>query len=238
MSAIPQTKPAIVLLSGGLDSATTAAIAQEAGFALHAITFDYGQRHRFELAAAERVAQHLTVASHRRVNIDLRSLGTSALTSDIAVPKDRLNAATNQSPDQRSDDIPVTYVPGRNTIFLAYALAAAEVLRSTDLFIGINAIDYSGYPDCRPAYIEAFQQMANLATKSAVEGHPLTIHSPLIEWSKTQIVRKGLDLGVDFSLTHSCYDPNPDGAACRHCDACVLRQQAFAELGLPDPVLN
>lgn len=223
--------PAVVLLSGGLDSATVLAIARDQGFAAHALSFDYGQRHRVELTAAKNVAASLGVASHRWVTIDLRCFGHSALTDDIAVPKDR-------PADDMTHGIPITYVPARNTIFLSYALAMAEVLDAADIFIGVNAIDYSGYPDCRPEFIEAFQHTARLATRAGVEGSPITIHAPLQNLTKVQIIRRGLDLGVDYALTHSCYDPDPQtGQPCGHCDSCQLRQQAFAELNMTDPVL-
>ncbi len=223
-------RPAIVLLSGGLDSATCLAIANAQGYACHALSFDYGQRHRAEIDAAHKVADQLGVASHRWISIDLRSLGGSALTDAIDVPKDRNSEAM-------SHGIPVTYVPARNTIFLSYALAAAEVIASTDLFIGVNAVDYSGYPDCRGEYIQAFQHMANLATKAGVEGHHLNIHTPLIDLPKIDIIRRGLDLGVDYSLTHSCYDPAEAGKPCGHCDACLLRIRAFEQIGLRDPAM-
>lgn len=223
-------KPAVVLLSGGLDSAVTLAIARSQGFTCHAMSFDYGQRHAVELQAAWRVAQSLDVASHRRVEIDLRAFGRSALTDQIDVPKDR-------SVDQMTDDIPVTYVPARNTIFLSYALALAEVIGSADVFLGVNAVDYSGYPDCRPNYLSAFEAMANLATRAAVQGDKLTLHAPLLNWSKAQIIEQGLALGVDFSLTHSCYDPGADARPCAHCDACLLRIRAFEELDMTDPLL-
>ncbi len=230
-------KPAVVLLSGGLDSATTAAAATQQNFALHAVTFDYGQRHRVELDAAARIAQHLHAASHQLIKIDLRALGASALTCDtISVPKDR--PPPPSTTPQHTNDIPPTYVPARNTIFLSYALAVAEVIDSTDIFIGVNAVDYSGYPDCRPQYIHAFQHLANLATKAAVQGHPITIHTPLIDLTKPQIIEMGLDLGVDFSLTHSCYDPDPQGRPCTHCDACLIRIRAFDTLGMTDPVIR
>jgi 7-cyano-7-deazaguanine synthase len=221
---------AVVLLSGGLDSATTLAIARSEGFTPYALTFRYGQRHEFEIEAARRVAEHFDVADHVVLDIDLRRFGGSALTSDIDVPK-------NRPQDVESLEIPVTYVPARNTIFLSYALAWAEVLESGDIFIGVNAVDYSGYPDCRPEYIAAYEQMANLATRAGVEGRlRLTIHTPLIDLSKSEIISRGLDLGVDYSLTHTCYDPNPDGSPCGSCDACQLRARGFAELDLPDPV--
>jgi len=230
MSSSAANPPAVVLLSGGLDSAATLAIARADGFTCHALSFDYGQRHRVELEAAAKVAQQLGVASHQWVTLDLRVFGGSALTGDMAVPKDRDEAAM-------SHGIPITYVPARNTIFLSYALALAEVLGSVDLFIGVNAVDYSGYPDCRPQYIAAFETLANLATKAGVEGRKLTIHTPLIHLPKTLIIEEGLKRGVDFALTHSCYDPLPTGKPCAHCDACLLRKRAFEELGMPDPVL-
>ncbi len=223
-------KPAVVLLSGGLDSATVAAIAMHEGFSVHALSFNYGQRHSWELEAARRVARSLGVADQRVADIDLRIFGGSALTGDIAVPKGR-------SAEDISHGIPITYVPARNTIFLAYALAWAEVLSSQDVFIGVNALDYSGYPDCRPEYIRAFEAMANLATRAAVEGRQrLTIHAPLIDLTKAQIIRRGIELGVDYSLTSSCYDPAPDGRPCGQCDSCQLRQKGFREAGLADPL--
>jgi 7-cyano-7-deazaguanine synthase len=223
-------KPAVVLLSGGLDSATVAAIATHDLFQVNALSFSYGQRHSWELEAARRVARSLGIASHRVANIDLRIFGGSALTDEIAVPKSR-------SGSEMSHGIPVTYVPARNTIFLSYALAWAEVLCAEDVFIGVNALDYSGYPDCRPEYIRAFEAMANLATKAAVEGRQrLTIHAPLIDLTKAQIIRRGIELGVDYSLTSSCYDPSPDGRPCGQCDSCQLRQKGFREAGLEDPL--
>lgn len=219
-----------MLLSGGLDSATVLAMARAEGFACHALSFNYGQRHHVELEAARKVARHLGVASHRWANIDLRVFGGSALTDDIDVPRDR-------DETQMAGGIPATYVPARNTIFLSYALALAEVLSCGDIFIGVNAVDYSGYPDCRPKFIRAFEQMANLATRAAVEGRRLTIHAPLIDWTKTRIIERGLELGVNYGLTHSCYDPMRDGRPCRHCDACLLRQRAFTALGMTDPLL-
>lgn len=222
-------KKAVCLLSGGLDSATALACARRDGFAAYALTFDYGQRHRIELEAAARVARQLGAAGHHVFRIDLRAFGGSALTDDIAVPKDR----SLQSPEP---EIPVTYVPARNTIFLSIALAWAEVLGSSDIYIGVNAIDYSGYPDCRPEFIRAFEQMANLATKAGVEGRQrLQIHTPLIHLTKAEIIRLGLELGVDYSLTHSCYDP-VGGLACGHCDSCLLRRAGFAAAGVPDPL--
>ena len=220
---------AVVLLSGGVDSTTTMAVARARGFETYALTFHYGQRHIAEVDAARRVAKALGAARHEVVVIDLRAFGGSALTADIDVPKDRSAA-------QMGRGIPVTYVPARNTIFLSYALAWAEVLGSHDIFIGVNALDYSGYPDCRPEYIGAFERMANLATKACVEGgRKLTIHTPLIHLTKTEIVAEGASLGVDFSLTLSCYDPGPDGAACGRCDACILRRKGFAGAGVADP---
>jgi 7-cyano-7-deazaguanine synthase len=223
-------KPAVVLLSGGLDSTTTLAIAKQAGFRLHALTFQYGQRHAVEVAAARRVAQAFEVERHVVVEVNLRVFGGSALTDELAVPKSR--------PAQEiSHGIPITYVPARNTIFLAYALAFAEVTHSEDIFIGVNALDYSGYPDCRSEYIRAFEAMANLATKAAVEGRQrLRIHTPLSQLSKAQIIQRGLQLGVNFALTHSCYDPGPDGAACGECDSCLLRLKGFKEAGGADPI--
>jgi 7-cyano-7-deazaguanine synthase len=225
-----QQQPAIILLSGGVDSTTTLAIAKHEGYRLNALTFQYGQRHAIEIAAARRVAQTFGVERHVIVEIDLRVFGGSALTDEMAVPKHR-------APADISQGIPVTYVPARNTIFLSYALAFAEVTQSEDLFIGVNALDYSGYPDCRPEYIQAFEAMANLATKAAVEGHQhLQIHTPLIHLSKAQIIQWGLELGVDYALTHSCYDPGPEGTACGQCDSCLLRLKGFTEAGLPDPI--
>lgn len=220
---------AVVLLSGGLDSTTTLAIARSEGFEPHALTFRYGQRHEAELDAARRVAKFFGVAQHVVVDIDLRLFGGSALTSSIEVPKGR-------SLDEMSDGIPVTYVPARNTIFLSFALAWAETLKASDIFIGVNALDYSGYPDCRPEYIEAYQRMANLATKAGVEGtQRLTIHTPLIHLTKAQIIQRGVQLGVDYGITVTCYDPSPEGAACGACDACLLRLKGFSENGMQDP---
>ena len=221
--------PAVVLLSGGLDSATTLAIARAQGFSCHALSFRYGQRHAAELASAQAVAQHLGAIEHRIVEIDLRAFGGSALTDDLAVPKDRDDAA-------RAEGIPITYVPARNTIFLAYALGAAEVLGAADIFLGVNAVDYSGYPDCRPEFVEAFERLANVATKAGVEGRRMTIHAPLLALTKHDIIARGLELGVDFGMTLSCYDPAPDGLACGRCDACLLRLEGFRQLGRPDPV--
>lgn len=222
-------RKAVVLLSGGLDSTTVLAIARDMAFECHALTFRYGQRHENELAAAKRVAAELGVSEHVVAEIDLRVFGGSALTSDIDVPKGRDSAAIGEG-------IPVTYVPARNTIFLSFALAWAEVLGSQDVFIGVNALDYSGYPDCRPEFIEAFSRMANLATRAGVEGKSrLTIHTPLIAMTKAEIVARGLELGVDYGLTTSCYDPSPEGRACGACDSCLLRLRGFAENGLRDP---
>ena len=222
---------AVVLLSGGLDSTTALAIAKHEGFTPYALSFRYGQRHAIELEAARRVASAIGVAEHVIVDIDLRALGGSSLTDDIAVPK-------HQALDTVDERIPSTYVPARNTIFLSFALAWAETLGTEDIFLGVNALDYSGYPDCRPEYIRAFEQMANLATKAGVEGkQQLTIHTPLIRLTKAQIIQRGLEFGVDYGLTHSCYDPNPDGTPCSACDSCQLRAKGFAEAGLDDPVL-
>lgn len=224
-------KPAVVLLSGGLDSATVAAIAARQGFEVNALSFSYGQRHSWELQAARKVAASLGIANHQIANIDLRIFGGSALTADIAVPKGRT------SKEMANAIIPPTYVPARNTIFLSFALAWAEVLKCSDIFIGVNVLDYSGYPDCRPEYIQSYEQMANLATKAGVEGHQrLKIHAPLIDLTKAQIIAKGLELGVDYSLTSSCYDPAPDGAPCGECDSCILRRKGFCENGLEDPL--
>jgi 7-cyano-7-deazaguanine synthase len=221
---------AVILLSGGLDSTTTLAIARHAGFVLHAMTFRYGQRHAREVEAARRLAQVMGVAQHRVCDIDLRQFGGSALTDDLAVP-------TSRVVDEIGAGIPVTYVPARNTIFLAYALAWAETLGTGHIFLGVNALDYSGYPDCRPEYIAAFQALANLATKGAVEQTcPVTIHTPLMHWTKAQIIRRGLELGVDYSLTTSCYAPQDDDLACGRCDACLLRLRGFAENQVTDPI--
>lgn len=218
---------AVILLSGGLDSATTLAIALERGFVMHALSFRYGQRHEIEAWAAERIAKANRIQTHVFQTIDLRVFGGSALTADIEVPKDETVAAPG---------IPVTYVPARNTIFLAFALANAESIGARDIFIGVNAVDYSGYPDCRPAFLEAFKNLANLATKAGVEGRPFTIHAPLIEMTKADIIREGLRLGVDYSLTHSCYDPAASGLACGRCDSCRLRRKGFEEVGVDDPI--
>jgi len=222
-------KKAVALASGGLDSSTVLAIARREGFEVYALSFDYGQRHRYELNAARKVVQSLGIKNHIIAAIDLRALGGSALTSEIAVPK-------NRDAQQISAEIPVTYVPARNTIFLSFALGWCEVLQAQDIFMGINAVDYSGYPDCRPEFLEAFERLANLATKAGVEGTArFRIHAPLLYMSKAQIVRAGIEAGVDFSLTHSCYDPSPEGLACGACDSCILRQRGFEEAGIPDP---
>ncbi len=224
-------KKAVVLLSGGLDSTTTLAIAKSEGYRILALSFDYGQRHEFEIKAAKKIAAHYKAVRHIVAKIDLREFGGSALTSDIEVPK-------NRNLNEMNSKIPVTYVPARNTIFLSFALAWAEVEGANDIFIGVNALDYSGYPDCRPEYIEAYQKMADLATKAGVEGRQrLTIHTPLILLSKAQIIKKGLELGVDYSLTSSCYDPSPSGEACGRCDACQLRLKGFSENAMKDPIL-
>jgi 7-cyano-7-deazaguanine synthase len=226
------SKTAVVLLSGGLDSTTALAIAQSEGFDLYAISFRYGQRHSHELTCAQAVAKHFRVKEHVIVDFDLRKFGGSALTSDIAVPKDRAIS-------DMSEGIPVTYVPARNTIFLSFGLAMAEVNGASNVFVGVNALDYSGYPDCRPEYIEAYERMANLATKAGVEGKQhLKIHTPLIKLTKAQIIQKGLELKVDYSLTSSCYDPWPTGEPCSRCDSCLLRQKGFKEVGVTDPLLT
>jgi 7-cyano-7-deazaguanine synthase len=225
-------RKAVCLLSGGLDSSTCLALARREGFDCHALSFDYGQRHRVELESAARVAASLGALEHRTIRFDLRQFGHSALTSDVAVPKGR-------SAKEMSGDIPITYVPARNTIFLSFALAWAEVLEAADIFIGVNALDYSGYPDCRPEYIEAFERMANLATKSGVEGRTrITLQTPLIRLSKAEIVKVADKLGVDFRLTHSCYDPDPDGRPCGACDSCLLRRKGFEEAGVVDTLLS
>jgi 7-cyano-7-deazaguanine synthase len=224
-----QGKSAVVLLSGGIDSTTALAVARRDGFRCHTLSVAYGQRHVRELQAAERASAALGAVEHRQVGVDLRGIGGSALTADLAVPRDR-------SAEQMAQGIPITYVPARNTVFLALALGYAEVIGSFDLFVGVNALDYAGYPDCRPEYIAAFEQMANLATKAGVEGRgQYRIHTPLIYLSKAQIITLGASLRVDFALTHSCYDPAKDGSACGHCDACILRREGFADAGLADP---
>jgi 7-cyano-7-deazaguanine synthase len=218
---------AAVLLSGGLDSATVLAIAREEGFACHCLSVDYGQRHRVELTAASRVARVLGAESHRVVGVDLRAIGGSALTADIAVPKDR---------EPGSEGVPITYVPARNTILLAILLGLAEVVGAADLFVGVNAVDYSGYPDCRPAFLEAFQEVARRGTVAGAErGVDFTVHAPLLRLGKAAIIRRGTQLGIDYSLTVSCYDPDPAGLACGRCESCTLRRRGFAEAGVPDP---
>ena len=223
-------KKAVALLSGGLDSTTSLQIARAEGYEVYAMSFRYGQRHSIELESASRIARSAGVEKHLIVDIDLRAIGGSALTDEIKVPKER-------SSEEMSSGIPVTYVPARNTIFLSFALGWAETLGAEDIFIGVNALDYSGYPDCRPEYIEAFERMANLATKAGVEGRMhLRIHAPLIAMTKAEIIKKGLELGIDYSLTHSCYDPTPQGLACGKCDSCLLRLKGFAEAGVRDPL--
>jgi len=221
-------KRAVVLLSGGLDSATTLATAKEEGYEVFALSFRYGQRHEIEIVSAQQVAKSLGVSEHRVLEIDLRALGGSALTDTMDVPK-------NRAADEMTSGIPVTYVPARNTIFLSYALAWAEVIGAQDIFIGVNALDYSGYPDCRPEFIAQFEKLAQVATKAGVEGIRYQIHAPLMAMTKAQIIRKGTKLGVHFSLTSSCYDPAPDGSACGECDSCLLRRKGFSEAGMPDP---
>jgi len=224
-------KKAIVLSSGGLDSTTAMAIAKHEGYEVYSLSFRYGQRHAAELEAAKKVSDQLGTKQHLVVDVDLGKLGGSALTDDIDVPKAR-------SEKEMSKEIPATYVPARNTIFLSYALAWAEVLGASDIFIGVNAIDYSGYPDCRPEYIEAFERMANLATKAGVEKMArISIRTPLIHMTKAQIIQKGTELGIDYGMTHSCYDPSPDGKACGQCDSCLLRKKGFQEAGVPDPTI-
>ena len=222
------SKKAVVLLSGGLDSATVLAIVRSRGFAAYALSFRYGQRHEAELQAAKTLSSNLGAVEHVVAEIDLRIFGGSALTADVAVPKGRSEA-------EIGGGIPITYVPARNTIFLSYALAYAEVRGARDIFLGINSLDYSGYPDCRPEYLAAFQQLANLATRSGVEGQGVTLHAPLLQLSKAEIISLGLRLGVDYSVTRSCYDPAPDGASCGECDACQLRRAGFIKNGLQDP---
>ena len=224
-----QNTKAVVLVSGGVDSTTVLAIARKRGFDVYALSFDYGQRHSAELEAARRVVKHLGAAAHHVIKIDLRTFGGSALTAEIDVPKGR-------EPGRMAAEIPVTYVPARNTIFLSIALGWCEVLEAEDIFIGVNAIDYSGYPDCRPQFLEAFELMAGVATRDGVEGRArYRIHAPLLHMTKAEIIRAGIDAGVDFSLTHSCYDPVPGGLACGACDSCLLRKQGFRDAGIPDP---
>jgi 7-cyano-7-deazaguanine synthase len=226
------SKRAVCLLSGGLDSTTCTAVARQDGFDCYCLSFDYGQRHKVELRAAARVAQHLGAREHRVVRFDLRTFGCSALTADIEVPKDRQQSEFGAG-------IPITYVPARNTIFLSFALAYAEVIGAEDIFIGVNALDYSGYPDCRPEFIRAFEQMAKLATKAGVEGTSrIQIHAPLQYMTKADIVRKAVSLGIDLALTHSCYDPDAEGRPCGHCDSCILRSKGFEEAGIADPLLS
>ena len=222
-------KKAVVLSSGGLDSTTVMAIAKNEGYLIYSLSFSYGQRHFVELEAAKKIAEIIGVEKHLVLNLDLKKIGASALTDNIDVPKNRSEVGI-------SDDIPVTYVPARNTIFLSHALAWAEVIKTPYIFIGVNAIDYSGYPDCRPEYIKAFEKMANLATKAGVKGiSKIRINTPLLNLSKAQIIKKGIELGVDYSLTHSCYDPNPEGVACGQCDSCILRKNGFKEASIKDP---
>jgi 7-cyano-7-deazaguanine synthase len=228
--ALMSVRPrAVVLLSGGLDSATAAAIAASEGFGLYALTVAYGQRHVREVESARAVARALGVVRHVELQVDLSAFGGSALTDRIDVPKDR---------DLAAEEIPVTYVPARNTVFLSLAMAWAEALGARDIYIGVNVLDYSGYPDCRPEFIEAFERMAALATKAGVEGAPLRVHTPLIRMTKADIIRRGLELGVDYGLTHSCYDPDASGRPCGHCDSCLLRARGFAEAEIPDPALQ
>ena len=222
------TAPAVVLLSGGLDSATTLAIARDQGFACHALSFDYGQRHNPELEAARAVAEHLGAIEHTILPIDLRAFGGSALTADLDVPKGRNEA-------EMASGIPITYVPARNLVFLSLACGYAEVTGARDIFIGVNAVDYSGYPDCRPEFIRSFEQTANLATKAGVEGQRTTVHAPLIDWTKAEIIHRGTRLGVDYALTRSCYDPAPGGLACGACDSCRIRAAGFEAAGISDP---
>jgi 7-cyano-7-deazaguanine synthase len=233
---VPDPPKAVVLLSGGLDSATVAAIAKADGYAVYALSIDYGQRHRFELQSAARVAAAAGVVEHRTVRIDLGSFGGSALTADIEVPHGRSDA-------EMAGGVPITYVPARNTVMLSLALGWAEVLGAADLFVGVNAVDYSGYPDCRPEFVEAFERLANLATKAGIDAtaglpgaRPIRVHAPLIKLTKREIIRRGLDLGVDYSLTHTCYSPSDTGVSCGQCDACLLRKKGFDEAGLVDPV--
>jgi 7-cyano-7-deazaguanine synthase len=221
-------KKAVILLSGGIDSATCCALAAKEGYELYAMSFAYGQRHRIELDSADRLAQFFNVRHHSVVSIDLRAFGGSALTSETAVPKNRV-------PSEEQNDIPVTYVPARNTIFLSFALGWAEVLDCRDIFIGVNAVDYSGYPDCRPEFIAAYEKMARLATRAGVEGRGVTLHAPLQSLTKAEIIRLGISCGLDYGLTHSCYDPVPDGGACGTCDSCLIRKRGFEEAGVADP---
>ncbi len=220
-------KKSIILLSGGLDSATCAAIAKSKGFDLYALSFDYGQRHKFELGSAKKIVSHFQIKNHKIITIDLKQFGGSALTSEIAVPKGSIS----------KNGVPITYVPARNIIFLSYALGWANIVGCHDIFIGANAVDYSGYPDCRPDFIKAFEKMANLGTKEGSFGHKITIHAPLINMSKAEIIKTGISLGVDYSLTHTCYDPKSDGSPCKECEACLLRKKGFDKAGICDPIL-
>ena len=223
---------AVVLLSGGLDSTTIMAIAKHEGYDIYALSLDYGQRHKLELEAARRVARHFGAKRHLILRLDLDTIGGSALTEDIPIPQGR------KLKEIDSDEVPITYVPARNTIFLAYALAWAEVLDATDIFIGVNAVDFSGYPDCRPEFIESFQRTANLATKAGAEGKGIKIQTPLIKMTKGEIIKKGISLGVDYAMTHSCYSPGKDGQPCGECDSCLLRKKGFEEAGIADPLLS
>ena len=237
----PARIPAVVLLSGGLDSAICVADAIDNGFAVHALSIDYGQRHHWELEAARSISQAGGATSHKVISINLNLIGGSALTDDISVPKDRVPSKVGGTDASNDEDIPVTYVPARNLIFLSIATAYAESLSARDIFIGVNAIDYSGYPDCRPAFIESFQETVNLGTKAGVEGHPMRIHTPLLHMSKAMIVQRGIELGVDLGLTLSCYDPvvtDDTRRPCGHCDACLLRQEGFRQAGVADPALT
>ncbi len=225
-------KKGVVLVSGGLDSTTITAIMKHEGHDIYALSFDYGQRHKIELEAARVIADHFGAKRHLTLRLDLNAIGGSALTEDIPIPQGR------NLTEISSTGIPITYVLARNTIFLAYALAWAEVLDATDIFIGVNAIDFSGYPDCRPEFIESFQTMANLATKAGVQGKGITIHAPLINMTKGEIIKKGISLGVDYAMTHSCYNPGKDGLPCGECDSCLLRKKGFEDAGIPDPLLN
>ncbi len=220
-------KKSVVLVSGGLDSATCCGFARKDGFKIYAMSFSYGQRHRVELDSAKKVASFFNAEEHRIINIDLRAFGGSSLTSEMDVPKNR-----NPQPDE---EIPNTYVPARNTIFLSYALGWAEVLGCNDIFIGVNSVDYSGYPDCRPEFIDAFQKMANLATRAAVQNHKITIHTPLISLTKAEIIKAGISMNIDYSITHSCYDPSADGLACGNCDSCLIRKRGFMDAAVTDP---
>lgn len=222
------TTPAVVLLSGGLDSATVLAIARRKGFACHALSIDYGQRHRYELDCAARLAVTLGAVGHKTVGVDLRAFGGSALTADIAVP-------THENVGDIGGDIPVTYVPARNLVFLSLAIAYAETLGALEIFIGVNAVDYSGYPDCRPEFVQAFEAVANVATKAGIEGQRVRVNTPIIRMSKSEIIRTGVSLGVDYAMTTSCYNPPGEGLACGHCDSCLLRRQGFEQAGVPDP---